>query len=927
MKVFKMIAGSEAYSLEFFRENGFHRKTCKSCGRNFWTLDPDKELCGDSPCTPYSFIGEPPIRRKYSVGEMREAFLSFFERLGHARVRRYPVVARWRDDIFLTIASIACFQPHVTSGEVPPPFNPLTISQPCIRMNDLDNVGKTGGRHMSIFEMMAHHAFSSADDGAYWKEETVKYHHEFLTKELGVMGDEISYIEHWWEGGGDAGPDLEGVVRGIELSTLVFMQYRKVGGEYQELPIKIVDTGYGLERFTWVSQGTPTAFQAVYGELFDDFLSIAGLEMPEGEILAESIRYAGLMNVVDSGSLRAMRAKVAERIGASPDSLERLLSPLESAMAVLDHTKTLAFMLCDGIVPSNVKAGYLARLLIRRTNRIIESLGIRSSLSDLLIMQVEYWKSQFPELSERADYIRKVCDLEVDRYMKTIEQGKALVGRLVNLKAIRETRRLPEEKLIELYDSNGLPPEVVKEVCEAQGISVEIPDTFDTVVAERHMAGQKQRSPKANELGESNRPFEALPSLPETRLVYYEQPKLQSLRCKVLYADSARVVLDSTIFYPEGGGQLSDTGTIRKGSLTVRVVEALKSRGVVVHIVEGGNALAAGDEVECEVDWERRNGLARHHSSTHVLLGAARKVLGDHVWQEGAQKYVERSRLDISHFEKITAEQLRDMEYLANRIIEECRPIRAYFEDRNKAEQKFGMRLYQGGVVYGPTIRIVEIDGWDAEACGGLHCSNTGEIGFLKIIHAERIQDGVERIEFASGLAALAYVQGLESRVEQVSAILNTPADRLEKSAEGIVSSLSDSKKAVERLRRALASEIFPFLAPSAEEVARFRLYRRLFENLRSEDLLAIGSYIVSRDPDAVVFLASLTDGGLLVMAGNSAVRAGVDAGRIAADLSKSLSGKGGGKQDLGQGKVPTSSLSGFDDVAVRLKGILKAIS
>lgn len=217
-----------------------------------------------------------------------------------------------------------------------------------------------------------------------------------------------------------------------------------------------------------------------------------------------------------------------------------------------------------------------------------------------------------------------------------------------------------------------------------------------------------------------------------------------------MYADPGRVVLDRTIFYPEGGGQLSDAGTMRRGGSIVQVKKALKSRGIVVHLVENGGVLAPGDEVECEVDWERRASLQRHHSSTHILLGAARKVLGDHVWQEGAQKYVERSRLDISHFEKITAEQLREIESVANRVIEECRPIRAYFEERNKAEQKFGMRLYQGGVVYGPTIRVVEVDGWDVEACGGMHCSNTGEIGFLKIIRAERIQDGVERIEFAS---------------------------------------------------------------------------------------------------------------------------------------------------------------------------------
>jgi len=159
---------------------------------------------------PFSFIGDPPFKRRYSIDEMREAFLSFLERNGHTRVPRYPVVARWRDDIFLTIASIACFQPHVTSGEVPPPYNPLAISQPCIRMNDLDNVGKTGGRHLSIFEMMAHHAFSSDEKEVYWKEETVRLHHDFLTKELGIDGREITYIEHWWEGGATPVQTLRG---------------------------------------------------------------------------------------------------------------------------------------------------------------------------------------------------------------------------------------------------------------------------------------------------------------------------------------------------------------------------------------------------------------------------------------------------------------------------------------------------------------------------------------------------------------------------------------------------------------------------------------------------------------------------------------------------------------------------------------------
>ncbi|MDI9644924.1 MAG: alanine--tRNA ligase [Candidatus Verstraetearchaeota archaeon] len=918
-----MMVSPDEYALDFFKVRGFERKTCSSCGRNFWTLDPDRKICGDSPCAPYSFIDNPPTRRRYSIGEMRELFLSYFERRGHARIRRYPVVARWRDDIFLTIASIACFQPHVTSGEVPPPFNPLTISQPCIRMNDLDNVGKTGGRHLSIFEMMAHHAFSSPASKVYWKDETVEYHHDFLTKELGIHGEEVTYIEHWWEGGGDAGPDLEGIVRGIELSTLVFMQYRKVGGEYRELPIKIVDTGYGLERFTWVSQGTPTAFEAIYGRLMEDFISLSGVEMPDDRVLAECTRYAGLMDIIDAGSIRESRAKVAKIIGKDPEELDKILSPFERLLAVLDHTKALAFMLGDGIVPSNVKAGYLARLLIRRTIRAIESLGIRSSLADILAMQVDYWKGQFPELSERVDYIRKVADLEVKRYARTIEQGKSLVSRLLSNKGIRESGRLPTEKLIELYDSNGLPPEIVKEVCSSHGIQVEIPDTFDTIVAGIHASAPAGKA--ANSAQKADQ-FAGIPDLPSTDLVYYSQPSLRTMRSKVLYADAHRLVLDRTIFYPEGGGQLSDSGKICLGDRVATVSGVFKSRGVVVHLVDNASAFKPGDEVVCEIDWERRASLARHHSSTHILLGAARRVLGDHVWQEGAQKYVERSRLDISHYEKITPDQLREIEILANRVIEECRPIRAYFEERNRAEQSFGMRLYQGGVVYGPTIRVVEVEGWDVEACGGIHCSNTGEIGFLKIINAERIQDGVERIEFASGPAALAHVHGLESKIAHVSDVLNSPSDRLEKAAEGLVSSLSESKKAIERLRRALASEIAPLLASQCEEVGKFRLYQRIFSNLLGEDLLPIASSLSERDPSAVVFLASAVDGSLVVMAGELAVASGVDAGRLVSEAAKQISGKGGGKQDLGQGRAPASSLKNFDCASTRLKGILLGI-
>jgi len=279
----------EEYQLPFFKEEGYVRKKCPRCGDFFWTQKKDQELCGEANaygCAEYRFISRPPTRRSYTLREMREAFLSFFEKRGHKRIKPYPVVARWRDDLFFTHASIVDFQPYVTNGEIPPPANPLVISQPCLRFVDIDNVGPTFGRHLTIFEMGGHHAFNYPDKEVYWKDQTVRYHHEFVTQELGVDSEEVIYKEGVWSGGGNAGPCVESIVMGLELSTLVFMKFKVVGEELVELPIRTVDTGYGIERYTWLSQGTPSCFQAVYGPLLDKVMRESGIPSPDYKVLS-----------------------------------------------------------------------------------------------------------------------------------------------------------------------------------------------------------------------------------------------------------------------------------------------------------------------------------------------------------------------------------------------------------------------------------------------------------------------------------------------------------------------------------------------------------------------------------------------------------------------------------------------------------------
>ena len=388
------------YELEFFRRNGFQRKQCKSCGKYFWTLG-ESNLCGEAPCVEYTFIGKPLFKERMSVHEMRESFLSFLEANGHTRIARYPITARWRDDVFFTQASIYGFQPWVIQGVVEPPANPLGISQTCVRFNDIDNVGKTGS-HFTMFEMMAHHVFNKAGKEIYWKDRTTELCHEFLTRVQGLDPKLVSYSEAWWEGGGNAGPCLEVLLGGVEVATLVFMSYAIENGNQRPMDIQVVDTGYGLERLTWISQGTPSAYEAVFGDVLGDLKKQSGIGVDD-KILAEYSKAAGSMKIETASDVRALRADTASRLGMDPEEFMRQIRPFESMYVICDHTRALMFMLSDGVMPSNVRQGYFARLLVRRALREMSQLGIKSRLSEIVARQIDYFAKDFPDLEENRD--------------------------------------------------------------------------------------------------------------------------------------------------------------------------------------------------------------------------------------------------------------------------------------------------------------------------------------------------------------------------------------------------------------------------------------------------------------------------------------------------------------------------------------------
>jgi len=859
------------YNVNLFEDQGFERKSCNVCNRFFWTLDSERDKCPDHSEDTYSFIGEPPTSKRFDYTQAWKEVESFFVKNNHTSINRYPVVCRWRDDLYFTIASIVDFQ-RVMGSKVAFEFpaNPLVVPQTCLRFKDLENVGVTG-RHFSSFCMIGQHSIPNED--GYWKDECVNLDFNLLTQQFGIAKKEITFVEDVWEGGGSFGSSLEYFVRGLELGNAVFTEFQGDLSNYKTLDQRIIDMGAGLERFAWITMGTPTAYDCCFGPITEKLIQDAGIDVNSSVLVPYFTEIAKNLELYDD--LSQVRKSTIKSTGLSDEQISRIITPLEGIYLIIDHIRTLIFAISDGALPSNVGGGYNLRMMLRRIISTMDRLKLKFDLDEIIDIQIDYLKNTYPELEKTRQDVKEIISIETGRYDSSKQRMQKIVSKL--------DKQPNVEDLIRLYESDGVTPEYLKEM----KIISEIPSTFYGKLAELHQS-KKQRE-------QESFPLEGIP---DTELLFYgDDPR--EFDAKVLKSFENFVVLDRTAFYARGGGQEPDHGKIGDCD----IVDITKHGNVVVHKIKG-DMPKNGETVSCVVDAKRRDGIAKNHTSTHIINTSARSVLGSWVWQHSAFKEEDHARLDITHHSALTDDDVEKIEQAANSIVEKSIPVKIENFDRGAAEQKYGFRIYQGGVVPVKSVRIVSIGDLDIEACGGTHVANTSDVEEIKITRTKRIQDGVVRIEFVSGESAKEFVRKRQQDSES-------------KEREG---KLKEQEKEKRVERRQLAKERIPIIAKSLSEckegistiediiIELTESGKANFCYSTSNDYddvfhIGLGEVLCKADP-RLVYCGLFEEGEkirVIVYAGDE-ISKEKSAGEIVRSISQILGGAGGGSSKFAQG-------------------------
>lgn len=740
------------------KEEGFFRSICPSCKKPFWSTDRNRKVCGDPSCgSKFDFIGNSPAKNKLGYIKVWDKYSKMFSKFGYTPIKRYPVVSRWNPTMEYTNASIAAFQPFVISGEVEPPARKLVIPQFCLRFSDVDNVGVTGSHHTG-FVMLGQHMFVKPKD---WNQnEAFRDIYTWITKGMGLPKEEVTFHEDAWAGGGDFGCCMEFFSHGCEIGNQVYMLYSQTNDSHRELDIKVLDMGMGQERCAWFTQGTPTIYDSVFPKVLKHIYSKTGVR-PDIGLQKKFGLYAGLLNVDETENISKAWQTIAKEIGEDTEELKKKILSLAAVYSIAEHSRSLLFAINDGGLPSNVGGGYNLRVILRRALSFICDNNWDLDLKEITRLHSSELQKQFPELGENIDEVMQIIGVEEKKFSES-----RLKSQRILLDALKQD--ITREKLIELYDSHGINPEELRKQAASGGKKIDVPDNFYALVSERH---EKKEGVGSKEVGSTEID---LAGLPDTEILYFDSYKMLEFEAKVLKIIDHKVILDRTAFYPTSGGQLHDTGTLGKS----RVVDIRKQGSYVVHTVDAP-AFKEGERVKGKIDFARRLQLSQNHTAAHIINGSARKILGNHVWQAGAEKTLEKARLDITHYEQLTCEEVAKIEALANDIVNDNIVIEKKMMPRNLAETQYGFRLYQGGAVPGKNIRVVNIPGFDVEACGGTHLDFTGEAELIKILRTSKIQDGVVRIEFIAGDNAIKLSTETRGELGEIAKLLDCEVEEI----------------------------------------------------------------------------------------------------------------------------------------------------
>jgi alanyl-tRNA synthetase len=856
---------------------------------------------------------------------IRKSFLNYFADQGH---KIFPSSSLIPADptMLLTGAGMVQFKP-IFLGKEKVDFSRAASAQKCVRTTDIDQVGKTS-RHLTFFEMLGNFSF-----GDYYKLEACSWAWEYLTKilslpidklwitvfetddeayqiwhkQIGIAAERIVRLgekDNFWAAGptGPCGPCSEILFdqgqerscqrpncgigcdcdRYLEIWNLVFMQYnRDEKGELHPLPRRNIDTGMGLERIASVLQGAKTNFEIdTIKPIIDLVSSLAGVPYNHDA-----------------------KANISLKI-------------------VADHARAIAFMVADGIAPSNEGRGYILRRLIRRAIRHGRLINIQDAfLSKITDKVVEIMGgSSYPELNNNHELIKLTVDNEEERFSQTLRQGLNILGQAINQLNVRKTPIIPGEIAFKLYDTYGFPLELTEEIAAEQGLKIDY-NSFNQLMEEqkkRARAGSVSKDGHAKIFVEDIY-RQILEEFGKNQFVGYQKDSQEAkvaaivvegqLVDKATEGQEVEVFLDKTPFYSEKGGQVGDSGAIfnDSGQVQISTTQSPIADLISHHGKVTKGEIFVGQTVQAEVDRERRVSIARNHTATHLLHWALRIILGQHVKQAGSLVESERLRFDFTHHQPLSVKDISAVEQMINEKILQNHPVRAYVTSIDYAKEIGAIALF--GEKYGRFVRVVEIGNFSKELCGGIHLGATSEVGFFKIVSQSSIGANARRIEAVTGKGFLKEFHKLEKLLNDVSSSLEVKMEQLPEAVAKLKAELQASQSQLQKLRAFQINEEIKKIISKSEKLNDTSIFTYQFSDLDMESLRQLADKLRAQTNKSVVILASKSNGrvSLLIAATQAVVKQGFAADKLIKQLAGIIGGGGGGRADLAQagGKLP----------------------